>query len=119
MWATAAGTDRANVDDRATHVIHASLIRPVLFAGAEPPVVIVETCVVFALLFVVGIHVTTVAIAVFWLTVVHSTMVWVAKQEPQMTMLYVRSLSGRDFYVAHARAHTPTPAPHPAIPAWR
>ena len=106
-------------DERATHVVHASLIRPVLFAGAEPAVVIVETCVAFALLFVVGLHVLTVVIALFWLTAVHSVMVWVAKQEPQMTSLYVRSLSARDFYAPHARAYLPTPAPHPALPVLR
>ena len=104
-------------DARAVHPIHVSLIRPVLFAGAEPAVVIVETCVVFALLFVVGIHLTTVAIAAFWLTVVHGTMVWVAKQEPQMTILYVRSLFGRDFYAPQALAHAATPAPKPSIVA--
>lgn len=106
-------------DERTTHIVHASLIRPVLFAGAEPAVVIVETCVAFALLFVVGLHVLTVAIALFWLTAVHSVMVWVAKQEPQMSSLYVRSLSGRDFYAPHARAHLPTPAPRPAVPVRR
>lgn len=106
-----------SADGRADHVVHASLIRLVLFAGAEPAVVIVETCVVFALLFVVGIHVVTIAIAAFWLTVVHSMMVWVAKQEPQMTALYVRSLSGRDFYTPLTRAHVSTPTPRPAIPA--
>lgn len=104
-------------DARTVHPIHISLIRPVLFAGAEPAVVIVETCVVFALLFVVGIHLTTLAIATFWLTVVHGTMVWVAKQEPQMTILYVRSLFGRDFYSPQARAHAPTPAPKPSVVA--
>ncbi len=103
-------------DGRASHVIHASLIRPVLFAGAEPAVVIVEGCVVFALLFLVGIHALTVAIAAFWLAVVHSGMVWVAKDEPMMTALYVRSLSGRDFYAPHARAHSVTRAPQSAIP---
>jgi type IV secretory pathway TrbD component len=107
----------AVADGLATHIIHTSLIRPVLFAGAEPAVVIVESCVVFALLFVVGIHLLTIAIAVFWLTVVHSTMVWVAKQEPQMTALYVRSLAARDFYAPHARAHVAAPAPRPSIPA--
>jgi type IV secretory pathway TrbD component len=91
----------------------------VLFAGAEPAVVIVETCVVFALLFVVGIHVVTIAIALFWLTVVHSVMVWVAKQEPQMTGLYVRTLSARDFYPPHARARVSTPSPRPSIPVSR
>ncbi|MGH7618064.1 MAG: VirB3 family type IV secretion system protein [Gemmatimonadaceae bacterium] len=108
-----------HVDRRDAHTIHSSLIRPVLLAGAEPSVVIVETCVVFALVFVVGIHLVTIALALFWLTAVHSVMVWVAKQEPQMTALYVRSLSGRDFYAPHARAHAPTPLPRPSIPAWR
>lgn len=106
-------------DARTTHIVHVSLIRPVLFAGAEPAVVIVETCVAFALVFVVGLHVLTFAIALFWLTAVHSAMVWVATQEPQMTSLYVRSLLAHDFYAPHARAHLPTPAPHPAIPVLR
>ena len=98
-------------------MIHGALIRPVLFAGAEPAVVIVETCVAFTLLFVVGLHLLTVALALFWLTAVHSVMVWVAKQEPQMTSLYVRSLSGRDFYAPHARVHTATRAPKATIRA--
>jgi type IV secretory pathway TrbD component len=113
----AAGAMRAGSDGRVSHVIHGSLIRPVLFAGAEPSVVIVECCVAFALLFVVGLHLVTVAIALFWLTAVHSVMVWVAKQEPQMTSLYVRSLSGRDFYAPQAKVHAPIRAPRPSIPS--
>jgi type IV secretory pathway TrbD component len=107
------------VDAREAHVIHASLIRPVLLAGAEPAVVIVATCVVFALLFVVGVHVATIGLAAFWLLVVHGLMVRVAKIEPLMTALYVRSLTGHDYYTAQARAHEPTRAPKPSIPAWR
>ncbi len=110
---------RTVTDEREAHVIHASLIRPVLLAGAEPAVVIVETCVVFALLFVVGVHLATIALAAFWLLVVHGLMVRVAKIEPLMTALYVRSLTGRDYYTAHARVHEPTLAPKPSIPAWR
>ena len=107
-----------DTDDRTVHVIHASLIRPVLIAGAEPAVVILEASVVFALLFVVGFHFATVVIAGFWLGVVHSTMVWVAKREPLGSMLYVRSLASRDFYVPAARVHTSTPSPKPSIPAF-
>ena len=106
------------IDAREAHVIHSSLIRPVLLAGAEPAVVIVESCVVFALLFVVGVHLATVALAAFWVVVVHGLMVRVAKVEPLMTALYVRSLTGRDYYTAHARVHEPTRVPKPSIPAW-
>ena len=116
-FATTSDRQLPQEDARQTHVIHTSLIRPVLFAGAEPPVVIVESCVVFALLFIVGVHLLTIAIAAFWFTAVHSAMVWVAKSEPQMTALYVRSLSGRDFYLPHAPARATTPAPRSAIPS--
>lgn len=112
--------DRRGVEDgRTPHAIHASLIRPVLFAGAEPAVVIVETTTAFALIFVVGFHLVTVALAAFWLIVVHGVMVWVAKQDPQMVELYTRSLFGRDYYVPLAKAHVPTRPPRPSIPAWR
>src|SRR6476661_5894343 len=91
------------------HPIHASLHRPVLFAGAEPPAVIVEVCTAFALVFGVGLHVATLLLAGFYLTVVHGLMVWVAKQDPQMSALYLRSLSGRDFYAPHAGIQASTP----------
>ena len=98
------------------HVIHPALYRPVLFAGAEPAVVVVEVTTAFALVFGVGLHVATVLLAVFYLTVVHALMVWVAKQDPQMTALYVRSLASRDFYPPHASVHAAPPPVHPSIP---
>lgn len=96
-------------------MIHASLYRPVLFAGAEPAVVVLEVTTAFALVFGVGLHVATVLLAVFYLTVVHAVMVWVAKQDPQMTALYVRSLGTRDFYPPHASVHGAPPPVHPSI----
>ncbi len=98
------------------HVIHPSLYRPVLFAGAEPAVVVLEGTTAFALVFGVGLHVATVLLAVFYLTVGHAVMVWVAKQDPQMTALYVRSLGSRDFYPPHASVHAAPPPVHPSIP---
>jgi type IV secretory pathway TrbD component len=115
----AANDRREHRDGRTAHVIHSSLIRPILFAGAEPSVVIVETTTAFALLFVVGLHLVTVALAAFWLIGVHGVMVWVAKQDPQMIELYTRSLFGKDYYVPLPKAHVPTRAPRPSIPAWR
>jgi len=98
------------------HPIHPALYRPVLFAGAEPAVVVLEVTTAFALVFGVGLHVATVVLAVFYLTVVHAVMVWVAKQDPQMIGLYVRSLGARDFYPAHASVHAAPPPVHPSIP---
>ena len=98
------------------HVIHASLYRPVLFAGAEPAVVVLEMTTAFALVFGIGLHVATVLLAVFYVTIVHSVMVWVAKQDAHMTALYVRSLSARDFYAPHADSRAPSPFVVPSIP---
>jgi type IV secretory pathway TrbD component len=102
-----------------THLMHASLYRPVLIAGAEPAVVVLEMSTAFALVFGVGLHVATVLLAVFYLTVVHSVMVWIAKQDPHMTALYVRSLGARDFYPAHSAALKVGPHVAPSIPRGR
>jgi len=101
------------------HAIHAALYRPVLFAGAEPAVVVLEVTTAFALVFGVGLHVATVLLAVFYLTAVHAVMVWVAKQDPQMIGLYVRSLGAHDFYPAHASVHAAPPPVHPSMPQGR
>ena len=94
-------------------MIHASLYRPVLFAGVEPAMAVLEGTTAFALVFGVGLHVATVLLAVFYLTVVHGVFVWVARQDPQMTALYVRSLAIRDFYPPHGTVHG---GPRPAQP---
>lgn len=99
-----------------SHLIHASLYRPVLFAGAEPAVAALEAATAFALLFVVGVHVATVLLATFYLTVVHTLMVWVAKQDPHMTALYLRSVRARDHYLALGDARHGASVVYPAIP---
>ena len=110
------GTSSSESAGVLTHVIHASLYRPVLIAGAEPAVVVLEFSTAFALVFGVGLHVATVLLAVFYLTVVHSVMVWIAKQDPHMTALYVRSLGTRDYYPAHSAALTAGPHVAPSLP---
>jgi type IV secretory pathway TrbD component len=85
-----------------THPFHPSLIRPILFAGAEPAAAALEVLTAGALLFGVGFHVASIVLAGFYLTAVHGLMVWVATQDPQMSQLYLRSLTARDYYPAHA-----------------
>ena len=98
------------------HVLHASLVRPILFAGVEPRAAALEALTAGLLLFGVGFHVATVALAVFYLTVVHGVMVWVAKQDPQMSQLYLRSLAARDFYHPLGGLRGAIAATRPAIP---
>ena len=107
------------VDRPESHPIHASLCRPVLFAGAEPAAVILEVTTAFALVFGVGLHVATLLLAVFYLTVVHGVMVWIARQDPQMSALYLRSLGARDFYAPHAGLRGPGAPVRPALPPPR
>jgi type IV secretory pathway TrbD component len=99
--------------------MHASLYRPVLIVGAERPVVVLEFSTAFALVFGIGLHVATVLLAAFYLTVVHAVMTWVAKQDPHMTTLYVRSLGARDFYAPHGAAMSASPQVSPSIPRGR
>ena len=98
------------------HVIHLSLLRPVLIAGVEPEIAGVEAATVFALLFLVGLHVATILLAAFYLVVVHGVMAWVARQDPAMVRLYLRSLTARDFYPPHARTRGTVPPVRPCIP---
>lgn len=98
------------------HRVHTSLYRPPLFAGAEPAAVVVEFSTAFALVFGIGMHLATVLLALFYLTVVHSVMVWVARQDSHMSMLYVRSLFARDFYPPHGPINGSAVPPKPAIP---
>jgi type IV secretory pathway TrbD component len=84
-------------------IIHASLHRPVLFAGVEPAVAIAEGSLSLGLLIVVGLHVATIALAVLYLVVVHWAMARVTADDPAIVTVYIRSLRFRDYYPPHAR----------------
>lgn len=101
------------------HPFHPSLARPVLFAGAEPAAAALEGLTAGALLFGVGFHVASILLAIFYLTVVHGVMVWVAAQDPQMSQLYLRSLSAADYYPAHGSIGARMVLARPSIPSTR
>jgi type IV secretory pathway TrbD component len=100
-----------------THPMHASLVRPVLFGGAEPAAVAIEVLTAGALLFGAGFHLATFALASFYLIVVHGAMVRIARHDPQMSELYIRSLVARDYYPAHGAARAPADRVWPSIPS--
>jgi type IV secretory pathway TrbD component len=85
-------------------LIHASLHRPVLFAGVEPGVAVTEGAACLGLVIVVGLHVTTIALAVLYLAVVHVLVTRATANDPAITAVYIRSLRFRDYYPPHAYA---------------
>jgi type IV secretory pathway TrbD component len=111
---TTSGRDAASGPE--SHVVHASLVRPILFAGVEPAAAALEALTAGLLLFGVGFHILTVALAVFYLTVVHRALARVAAHDPRMSELYFRSLTAHDYYAAHAFVWTSVPAAHASIP---
>jgi type IV secretory pathway TrbD component len=101
------------------HTVHTSLFRPVLFAGAEPAAVVVEGLVAGGLLLGVGFHIATIGLAMFYVTVVHAVMVRLASDDPEISQLYIRSLSGRDYYPPHASLTADELDARPSIPSVR
>ncbi|HBL26510.1 MAG TPA: conjugal transfer protein [Acidobacteria bacterium] len=93
-----------------SHPVHPSLTRPVLFGGAERELAILEGTLIAALLFGVGLHGLTVAIAALIAFGVHPLLVLAAKNDAQMFRIYLRSIAHQDAYLARA---------HPSAPAFR
>ncbi len=96
--------------------LHASLWRPVLYAGVAPQFLLFEAAAVFLLLFEAGPHLLTLALALFYALVFHPLAVFLCAKDPRVADLYVRSLRGADFYAAGAPLHAPPAPPDPALP---
>lgn len=100
----------------AQRTIHQSLIRPVLFGGAEWGITVVSVSAAIGLPLFAGLHVLTVATALLLAFSLHGLGVWMARRDPQMIALYLRSLSASDHYVPWGtRRPRSAPVP-PCIP---
>ena len=75
-----------------------------LFAGVEPAVAITEGAATLGLLIVVGLHVTTLALAAVYVGVVHLLVVRATAFDPAITAVYIRSLRFADYYPPHGYA---------------
>lgn len=96
--------------------IHASLYRPILFAGVEPAVAIAEASVVLALVVVVGVHVATIALGAVYVGAVHAAVAACTRDDPRISAVYLRSLLARDYYPPHTWLTAPTPPVWSAFP---
>lgn len=104
----------SDVSDKRT--IHQSLVRPVLFGGSERGVSVLSVSAAIGIPMFAGLHVLTVAIALAFAFPIHGLGVWLAKRDPQMVAVYLRSLSAGDHYVPWGRRRPGSAAVHPCIP---
>lgn len=98
-----------------TRRVHQSLIKTPLYAGVDKGFLIFELTTIGFLFFVIGFSFATVLLAVIWTAVLHPIMVWINAKDPLLAVLYVRSLTGKDFYVPHAKLGEKVPGVKPSI----
>jgi type IV secretory pathway TrbD component len=91
------------------HPVYLSLTRVVLLGGAPRPFVFFEALLVAILVLGVGPHVPTFALAALWVLACNPLAVALARRDPLVAELYLRSLSWGDYYPAlpalQARSH--------------
>jgi len=95
--------------------IHMSLTRPLLLGGAERELVLVNGTIIAALIFGVGFHWASMTVAVLLATVGHWALTRAAKQDPQMSRIYVRHVRYQEYYPACARVQAPPAYVFPSV----
>ena len=98
--------------------IHASLVRPILFAGADRELALANGVVCVALLFGIGVSRYTLAIVVFLVTVGHWGVTRITKADPSFRQVYLRHVRLRSFYPAagaSARSCSDSPPGDPSV----
>ena len=95
--------------------IHLSLTRPLLLAGAERELVLANGTIIAALLFGVGYHWASLTVAGLLATVGHWGLRRAARQEPQLSRIYLRHIRYQDCYPAQAAVQAPPAYVFPSV----
>jgi type IV secretory pathway TrbD component len=93
-----------------------SLLRPLLLAGGERALVLINCTLIAALIFGVGISTFTVASAILLATLGQWCLVQAAKADPDMTQVYRRHIIYKEFYPAQSSVHARPQIIHPSLP---
>jgi type IV secretory pathway TrbD component len=101
------------------HVIHAALHRPVLIAGVDRGLVIVEATLGAALVVMGGLDWRTLSVAALLALVLHPTLAWATRGDAAIAEVYVRSLGAQDFFPPVGSWRARPPAVRPAQPPRR
>src|SRR5437762_1507069 len=87
--------------------IHLALTRPLLLAGAERELVLMNGTIIAALIFGVGFHWASLTMAILLATVGHWGLTRAAKHDPQLSRVYVRHIRYQEYYPAQAAGQAP------------
>lgn len=98
------------------NLIHPSLTKPVLWGGVERRVVGLEFMFVVALLTWKGITPAALVLLACIVVPIHLIARRIAREDPRMVDLFLRSLSWRRYYPAQASIHTGSSPVKPSIP---
>ena len=97
-------------------LLHQSLTRPILFAGASPSFLALEVGLGGAMYLSVGPRLPAFLALLALLTVVHPLAVWISSLDPLAPQVYLRSL-GQDYYPALAAFDARHLSVHPSLPS--
>lgn len=87
--------------------IHRSLSRPILMAGGERELVMVNGVIVAALIFGAGFTIPALAVAALFGVVGHLALVKMAQLDPQLRAVYSRHIHYQDYYPSQASEQAP------------
>jgi len=96
--------------------IHAALVRPILFAGADRELTLANGVICIALLFGIGVSRYTVFVVVVLLTVGHWALARTTKADSSFRHVYLRHIRLHPFYPAAGAPRARTAIIHPSIP---
>jgi type IV secretion system protein VirB3 len=96
--------------------IHASLTRPILLAGADRELTLVNAIICFALVFGIGASRWTLSVVALLATVGQWALGRVTRYDPDFRRVYTRHVQLQAFYPATSSIHAPRPIIHAAVP---
>jgi type IV secretion system protein VirB3 len=96
--------------------IHVALTRPILLAGADRELTLVNAIICFALLFGIGFSRWTAGVVAILATVGQWALGRVTRYDPEFRRVYARHVQLQAFYPATASIHTRRPIIHAAVP---
>jgi type IV secretion system protein VirB3 len=96
-------------------LVHPSLIRPLLLAGAERELVLVNVVVIAALVFGVGLYWLSLVMAFGLATAGHWLLVQAANQDPYLSRIYKRHVEYESFYLAQASVRSKPRVVRPSV----